>query len=202
MDVWDWKNQMANLHYIEKTGTKNVLPVYHIYEWLEWKFKELDEIFEKYDYFAIWGIAVASASGTQKDLFLKYVFSRWNHFRKKQWYPTKIHWFGVTSEILCFKFPFYSVDSTSWLANSRYGGFCYFDKKKRKICGVHGRDIEWLREVWDKIPLEYRDINKISDTKSKIGKPYLARNYLTALAYVEYFEYVTGVWEKRGLKWT
>lgn len=199
MDVWDWNNQMNNLKIIESKGVNNVLPVYHIYEWMEWKFKELDDLFEKYEYFAIGWIAVATASSSQKDLFLKYVFSRWNYYRKKQGYPTKIHWFWVTSTRLCLKYPFYSVDSTSWLAASRFWDIIVFNKKKGDLEKVHSRSFSLIADLWHKIPVAYRDIDRISDTKNKVWKPYIARNFLAGLAYIQFYEYATEVWKKRGL---
>lgn len=198
MDTWDWAQQLSHLWKIEASWVKNVLPVYHIIEWKEWKLDELDKIFENYDYFAVWGIA---NSIPRKDEFVAYVFSRWNYYRQKQWYPTKIHWFGVTSEKICLSYPFYSVDSTSWLAASRFWGILVFNEKTKKIEKVHCRDIQWISKVWNRLPIEYRDIDVISDTTNKKWKPYMARNFLWWLAYIQFYEYVKSVWEKRGLKW-
>jgi hypothetical protein len=41
----------------------------------------------------------------------------------KNYWPIKIHGFAITSKRLMFDFPFYSIDSTSWLTVVRFGNY-------------------------------------------------------------------------------
>jgi hypothetical protein len=59
-------------------------------------------------------------------------------FRIAQKNNCKIHGFGITSWSKVVKYPFYSVDSTSWLAGSMYGKIpLYEDNKIRIISSTH-----------------------------------------------------------------
>lgn len=44
-------------------------------------------------------------------------------------HDTKVHGFGTTKPDMMATMPFYSVDSTSWLAGGKYGNFYYFNGK-------------------------------------------------------------------------
>jgi hypothetical protein len=104
-----WKNQEI----MEKAGL-NPIPVYHLDE----PFYYLNRCME-YPYFAIGGLA--SATGRALDPFLINIFRRLCT-EKTDYKPShKVHGFGIaTPEMVC-KFPWYSLDTTSWVQYSRYG---------------------------------------------------------------------------------
>lgn len=92
-----------------------VLPVYH---WIDFKNKRqdlLEEWCKKYKYIALGGIAgMAVPKATMKNFF--------NFcFRTIIKYKTKVHGFGICIPELLKTYPFYSVDSTSWLASAKFG---------------------------------------------------------------------------------
>lgn len=104
-----WENQRE----MEKQGLKP-LPVWHVVE----PDKYLEMAME-YDYFAVGGMSLKS-SVARKNRF-DYVFSK-VCTKKTNFYPShKIHGFGLSSPDLLIAYPWYSVDSTSWVQYGRYG---------------------------------------------------------------------------------
>lgn len=105
-----WKNQK----YFESKGL-NPLPIFHFGSDVKWLQKY---IAEGYEYIAIGGLIPNSFSVLQKpldDLWNKYLTD-------KNGYPViKVHGFAVTSPRLVHRYPWYSVDSTSWVKFGMYG---------------------------------------------------------------------------------
>lgn len=97
-----------------KTG-KKCIPVWH-------KSRGLDEyikICKEYDYIAIGGIAANEIKRSE----YKYFDSLLAIARK---YKCKVHGLGFTNMKMLSKYPFYSVDSSSWVNGARFGQFHLF----------------------------------------------------------------------------
>ena len=111
-----WANQLK----LESLGVQ-VLPVIHIGE----PMSVLDRILAKYEHFAVGGLVPylkvggGSESKTKAIRFLDNVFSRSK--------GRKIHGFGVNDPRYWVRYPFYSVDATSWQNATRYGQLFRFD---------------------------------------------------------------------------
>lgn len=104
-----WKNQ----DYMEAAGL-NPLPVYHVGEPLKYLTMAME-----YDYFAIGGAALANSLSrqVQYDNIFSMICPKSNDY-----YPThKVHGFGMTSLVYLWRYPWYSVDSTSWVLTGRFG---------------------------------------------------------------------------------
>jgi len=73
-----------------------------------------------YDYVAIGGIVTREIKPSE------YKYFTWllNEARKEN---CKVHALGFTNLKGLEKYPFYSVDSTSWLSGNRFGAIYYFD---------------------------------------------------------------------------
>jgi len=103
-----WENQ----RYMESKGL-TPLPVFHVEDPIEYLYKCMD-----YDYFCLGGMASATM-----DLRI--------NFLDKCWYiicdtpdnmpKNKVHGFGMTAHKLMFRYPWYSVDSTSWSQTAGFG---------------------------------------------------------------------------------
>ena len=95
---------LKNQRYLESKGL-SPLPVFHQGEDL----KYLDDYVKSYDYIGLGGM-VGGKSGNRwlDDIFTKYP----DH---------KFHGFGIGSLNIIERYPFYSVDSTSWLRDSGMG---------------------------------------------------------------------------------
>jgi hypothetical protein len=103
-----WENQLtmeeSNLH---------PLPCFHFGEPMEY----LDRYVKYYDYIAL---GVAGNKGSKLIPWMNDCFS--NHICDKDGMPkVKVHGFAVTSLKLMLRYPWYSVDSTSWVIISRMG---------------------------------------------------------------------------------
>lgn len=111
--IGDAEATMRNQRAMEAAGL-SPMPVFHIGE----EFSYLKALMDEYDYIGIGGIANLSGTG-ESFKFLNQVFGI---VCDKNGYPTrKLHAFGITNTESIFGYPWYSVDSTSWLYSSRMG---------------------------------------------------------------------------------
>ena len=132
-----WKVQK----YMEKWHGLHPLPVFHPKEDFKW----LDKYIEEYDYIGIGGLG-QDFNKSQYFNFGDKVFSKVcdtpNRLPK-----VKVHGFAMTSPDLLIRWPFFSVDSTSWVMYGKYGIILVprkeqgkFDYTKSPICvGVSRR---------------------------------------------------------------
>lgn len=124
-----WKNQRI----MEKAGL-NPIPTFHLKE----DFSYLDRYIQFYDYIALGGIAQAGRSASNwMDMCFDRICNTPNRLPK-----CKVHGFAVTSLKLMLRYPWWSVDSTSWVITSRVGsvyipeirdGQYKYDKMNHKI---------------------------------------------------------------------
>lgn len=120
--IGTYKNQK----YMESRGL-NPLPVFHTnFEEHKWLKKYLEE---DYDYIGLGGMAGGTVTKEKLVVKLDFLWSR--YLTDKNGYPkVKVHGFGLTSLSLMLRYPWYSVDSTSWVMTSRFGSV-YVPKIKR-----------------------------------------------------------------------
>lgn len=112
---------MANQKYMEEQWGIDALPCFHYGE----DFSYLDKYIEKYDYIAIGGLIAAGNKNIKP--FLDKVFSE--HICDSKGRPrVKVHGFAMTSPVLMVRYPWYSVDSSSWNYGAR-NCFIYMPKK-------------------------------------------------------------------------
>jgi hypothetical protein len=108
---------------MEKAGL-HPLPCFHYGEPIEYLYKLL----KKYDYIALGGMAAGISTKDRSD-WLDVLFSK--HLCDGQGVPrVKVHGYGMTSLPLMFRYPWYSVDSTSWVISSRTG-FIYTPRQTK-----------------------------------------------------------------------
>lgn len=105
-----WKT----LKYLENTHKLNPMPVLHVNTPKKWIYKHLDN----YEYL---GVGATGQEGSVQgfipwgDMFFDLISDK-NGFPKY-----KIHGFAATSNLLLFRYPFFSADSTSWAHFGRFG---------------------------------------------------------------------------------
>jgi len=106
------KRTLENQKIMEEEGL-SPLPCFHFGE----PFKYLEYYVKKYDYMAL---GVAGNTGTKLIPWLNTCFSE--YICDDKGFPKiKIHGFAVTSLPLMLRYPWYSVDSTSWVVTGRMG---------------------------------------------------------------------------------
>lgn len=103
-----------NMKKLEKMGCKP-FPVFHYGDKPEYLLRMLDE---GYPFLALGGLVGASNKVLQ--VWLDHV---WGTYLTNPdgTAKTRVHGFGLTSQELMFRYPWYSVDSSSWVMKSIYG---------------------------------------------------------------------------------
>ncbi len=105
-----WNNQLI----MEREGLLPI-PCFHLGE----DFKYLKRYVAQYDYIALGGVAQA---GKDKTTLIGWMDKCWEIICDKKGMPQcKVHGFAVTSLSIMFRYPWYSVDSTSWVLTGRFG---------------------------------------------------------------------------------
>jgi len=116
------KKGWENLKTMQDNGL-NPIPVYHYGEQIEWLDRMAESGCDLIGFGGLVGMNVTSLMS-----WLDVVFNRIEK------YPNiKTHGFGVTSLNVLKRFPWYSVDSTSWIKSSSYGALLYFDARLGKL---------------------------------------------------------------------
>jgi hypothetical protein len=106
-----WENQKE----MERQGL-DPLPVYHYGE----SMKFLHNLMDDYEYFGVGGVALRK-SAQVRTAFFDEIFNLLCT-KKTDYLPThKVHGFGMTSLNIVLRYPWYSVDSTSWFNAGRMG---------------------------------------------------------------------------------
>lgn len=103
-----------NLAFLEQEGA-HVQPVHHARDRDEWLERYISE---GYDYIFLGGMVPESTTyllGWLDHIWSKYLINPDGTAK------VKIHGFGITNEVIMFRYPWFSVDSTAWNARARYG---------------------------------------------------------------------------------
>lgn len=115
-----YENQLI----MEEAGL-NPVPCFHYGEDL----KYLKRYLQNYDYISLGGMVMTSTPNLRAwfdDIFSKYICD------SKGFPKVKVHGFGITTIELLIKYPWYSVDSTSWLMTGRFGSILVPHKTNNK----------------------------------------------------------------------
>lgn len=111
--IGDAEATLKNQRIMEKKGL-NPLPCFHYGD----DIKYLKLYMQENDYIALGGMVPISSKNLI--LWLDEIFS---YICDNKGIPkVKVHGFGLTSFDLMFRYPWYSVDSTSWVMTGRFGG--------------------------------------------------------------------------------
>lgn len=168
--IYNPQRTKENLEYMLKKDL-NPIPVFHYKSSLE----NLESISKKFNYIALGGLVPLATHRRELSNWLNYCF-KFLYPKIKQ--GLKVHGFGISSMELLKKFPFYSVDSTSWKWGGITGQAVNFDGLKIKI--------EKKNPLYKKFQLERNHIE-------------LNQKNINTFRKVE--EFITKLWEKRGIKY-
>lgn len=150
-----WQNQMI----MEKAGL-HPIPCYHYGDDIKW----LKRILSKdYEYIALGGMVPITTNALIQWLDQLYH----NFLTDEKGMPiVKVHGFGLTSLRLILRYPWYSVDSTSWVVTGRMGSV-YIPKFKAGQW-VYNED-SWKVAVSNRSP-SMKEAGKHISTMSKLEK--------------------------------
>lgn len=172
--IGDWKGTERNTKYLESKGL-HPLPTFHSGS----PYTVLERMVDEYEgeYIALGGLVPLSTNRKLMQAHLDKCFS----IIKTR---VKVHAFGVNGVWAWLKYPFYSADATSWLMGGKFRHLVNWNPKNEKM--------EQITKRTNKLDLNtplvynghYADINKHN-----------------AAEYVKAANYVTKLWEARGVKW-
>jgi hypothetical protein len=177
LDVYDLNVALQNQKTLEQYFP--VIPVFHYTEYAQGREDLLREFCEKYPYVALGGMA-----GTNLDKKLVYNFLNFC-FKITTRYKIKVHGFGITAVKYLTEYPFFSVDSTTWLSGGQYGNILKWDRKNFHLDGsIHYSN----RDKFLKYNL---DTDLTGEYRGRIV------NNVKELQKVE--EDITALWRERGI---
>lgn len=113
-----WENQQ----YLERAGIKP-MPVVHLGTDMKWVWHYIDR---GYDYIGLGGMIAAGGYGVNRSVkgWLDRVFGEVVCNTENRLPCVKTHGFGLMGPMI-FRYPFYSVDSTSWVMKGSFGHITY-----------------------------------------------------------------------------
>lgn len=142
LDPPDNHESLHNLYYLQENTDTYIIPIFHTPEWEHPKWRKvLDYYIENYPYIALGGIAGREVSGGAMNKFLNYVFSKTKN-------KVMVHGLGCTRESILKIYPFYTVDSTSWMSCMRFGNSSVHSNNMAK---VRARKLHYLDRIQDEI---------------------------------------------------
>ncbi len=164
--IGDAVKSFDNFKYMKSKGM-SPLPVFHQGE----DYSYLEHYLKTEPYIALGGMV-----GFSNDKLMPWLDTCFSYI-KHHW-PVKIHGFGITSPDLMKRYPFYSVDSTSWLMSGRFG----------EITGYNiGGKVRVKRDEMAK------RMSKLTDYKEKAA--------ISIESYKKLEKYMTELWASRGIVW-
>jgi len=126
--IGDHKKSMVNQSIMERAGL-SPLPVFHYGT----DYSELELLCKKYNYIALGGLVPITL---KKDVLKNHLNKCFAITKNK----VKCHGFGMTNKTLLKVYPFYSVDSTSWLGGAMRAEIYKFKKGEMKMISVSNRN--------------------------------------------------------------
>lgn len=174
MDVLDTAETLRNQKHLEKHTKAYIIPVYHHHEFRDAKWKDLIVQFAKeYPFISLGG----NPTGIGLDEKMRYMDFVYSNVGLK----SKVHGLGVTNHELLQRYPWFSVDSTTWLAASQFGTFINFNEgKMSKTVSVRAR-------------------NKLSCYKQLTSMDHKLNEAIKAFIKME--KHITQLWANRGVIW-
>lgn len=163
LDTNDLEETLENQKHLEQNTSAYILPVYHYQDYESGDRSLLQEWIKLYPYIGIGGVVGAKATEEQMDGFFRYVFK---HTQDK----TKLHGLGITTQKWLEAYPWFSVDSTSWLGAARFGN-------------------------------SKSESDKILSSFNAKNVHYLTVTLQEAKWWARLEQYITELWDKRGVKW-
>ncbi len=167
LDTMDVEETARNQIFLEKEcPNAYILPIFHFSDWMSHDIALLESMIEKYPYISTGGLVGVQRSQVNTPVhFFDTVFSRTQD-------KTKVHGLGITSKKYLERYPFYTVDSSTWLSAARYG-----QKVSTKVSKArhkyHLKTMHWT-------DFSVAEIQHFLDIE----------------------EYATKLWLKRGVSWT
>lgn len=109
----------------------------------------------------------------------------------------KIHWFAETKVSKTINYPYFSVDSTTWLTWWSFWLLFLYDKINHKLLQAHYKEKEKIIKNFEYIPKEYRNLKYIIDTDEK--QVWYVRNLINVKSFQAMERDMTDIWNARWI---
>jgi len=163
-----------NQRYMESKGL-NPLPVFHF----KGDFKRLERLSKEYQYICLGGLVPLAK---KKDILKRHLDKCFSIIKNN----CKVHGFGMTGFEILKRYPWHSVDSTSWLQGGRFGNIVKFNHLNS--VGFDSYNCN-----------DNKHIKKLRDIQFKSN--YKVRNGNNQIEYQKLEKYITKLWQKKGIQW-
>ena len=171
---------LDNWEYLRK-HKQDTFPVFHTresYDMLEYYCQETGLI-------ALGGMAGGTGNREYQTTHLDHCFS----IIQKYW-PVRVHGFGITAPWALFRYPFYSVDSTTWLSSCRFGSTLKWNKTRMTTTDTRMVGVARRINAGQNVPLK--------TIRALDGDARIINNIKM---YLKIEKDVTETWAKRGISW-
>lgn len=114
LDTNDVDETLENQKYLLANTKANIIPIFHYSDYVDGHIDLLDDFMRDFKYISVGGLVGNTINRQNKMKFLDYVF-----YKTRDVVP--VHGLGITQLDFLKRYPFYSVDSTSWISGARFG---------------------------------------------------------------------------------
>lgn len=170
--IRDPAGSQRNQERLEREGLQPI-PVFHTGS----PFSELDKLAERYPYIALGGMV-----GQSRPACLRWAATCMKRTEKQ---GTRFHGFGMTSRAVIERLPWYTVDSSSWIAGARYGNMSVYDGREwHKATIGNRREIAAIASIirsYGMEPDQFADSARYKATRGHVNL-----TVLTALSWRRY----------------
>lgn len=183
LDTNDVEETLYNQKYLEEHTNRYIMPIYHHSDFMDKKYRYLLQYYidNGYYYIGLGGVAGGvNVTTEQREQFFKYCFSKTHD-------KVRLHGLGVSGMYYLKKYPFYSVDSSTWLAFTKFGEFELF----RGMDKVRGRPVKNYNK--------FKECSKEEVIGTNGDKQ--ARLKITMETFLRTEKFLTDLWAKRGVVW-
>lgn len=181
--IRNWRGSRTNLDRMLSYGL-NPIPVFHAQSPME----ELRRLCKEHDYIGLGGIA--DDVKRRRQLLTTWLDSCFSIIR--DYWPIKVHGFGITMLSALTRYPFYSVDSSSVTYAMKMGLIITFTGSS-----IRQKTYNEIVKSGKGVDLQPHCIDNPDEEKSRYKKR-------IARAYNEYRKaekYITDLWKLRGISW-
>lgn len=150
------------------------IPVYHQRD----PFSYLIKLMEDYDYIALGAVANMPEDEVRR------ISAR--IFRRAREYGVKLHGLGMTKVEMMKRFPWYSVDSITWISSVKYGRIPWYSRKRKKfvVFGSSRQARAGILQPLDKIKVFRKELEAEGiDIEKLLAEDYEEVMFTAAVAY-------------------
>lgn len=184
LDTNDVQETISNQRYLDSNVNATIIPIYHYSDYGNKDHRGMVEgMIQDYELISLGGVVKSGVGKPDIKRMYDYVFDK---TRDK----VKVHGLGVTSLDMLKKYPFYSVDSTSYLSGRKYGVVMTFEEgnfKKYQTGRAEG--------------ISMGNLLMSDAAKDRGEKRWMERTVYQILETEKMMKYVTDLWAKKGVTW-